>query len=85
MELLLGLLIGSVVAGGLVLRYWHQQDRIARIRDRARLKVIEGQMAALRVALRIQVAEHVVRQRMQPMHGDDVFRNSTNHEEYRPS
>lgn len=77
MELLLGLLIGSVVAGGLVVRFWHQQGQVARIRDRARLKAIEGQMATMRTMLRIQLAEHVTRQRMQ----QDVFANSTLHEE----
>lgn len=77
MELLLGLLIGSVVAGGLVVRFWHQQDRIARIRDRARLKTIEGQMATMRAMLRIQLAEHAARQQMH----HDVFANSTLHEE----
>jgi len=85
MELLLGMLIASVIGGGLVLKHWHRQNQLARIRDRARLRVIEGQLATLRAALRIQVAEHAVRQRMQAMHGDDVFRNSTSHEEYRPS
>lgn len=78
MELLLGLLIASVIAGGLVLRYFHQQDHVARNRDRARLKVIEGQMATMRAGLRIQIAEHLARQQMQR---EDVFSNSTLHEE----
>jgi hypothetical protein len=77
MELLLGLLIAFVVAGGLVIRYWHQQGQVARLRDRARLKVIEGQMATLRASLRIQIAEHAARRQMQ----QNLFANSTIHEE----
>lgn len=78
MGLLLGLLIASVIAGGLVLKHLHRQDHVAWIKDRARLKVIEGQMAALRAALRISAAEHAVRRQV---HSDSVFANSTLHEE----
>ena len=82
MELLLGMLIAATIAGGLVLKHWHRQNQLARIRDRARLRVIEGQLATLRAALRIQVAEHLARQRIRR---NDLFRNSTEHEEYRAS
>lgn len=50
---------------GLWLAKWWRQDRIERLRDRARLQVIEAQMTGLRAALRIQAAEHRTRQRMQ--------------------
>jgi hypothetical protein len=75
--IILGASVALVATAGLVLRYRYRQGRINRLRDDVRLRVIEGQMAALRAALRIQVAEHVIRQRMR----DDVFRNSTLHEE----
>jgi predicted membrane-bound spermidine synthase len=78
MELLLGLLTASAIAGGLVLRFWHQQDRVARLRDRTRLKGIESQLATMRAALRIQLAEHAAREQM---HSDDLFANPIIHEE----
>lgn len=71
----------AVVIGGLWLA---RRDRMDRLRDQARLKVIEAQMAAMRAALRIQAAEHITRQRMQ-YYADDPLDHSTAYEEYRPS
>ena len=79
--IILGASVALVATAGLVLRYRYRQGRINRLRDDVRLRVIEGQMAALRAALRIQVAEHVIRQRMQAVYNDDVFANRTSHEE----
>jgi hypothetical protein len=86
MGILIALLVVAAIVGGLVVRHWHQQEQLNRLRDRARLRIIEGQLAALRAGLRIGMAEHAARQAL----GDelrrlDVFRNSTDHEEYRPS
>lgn len=80
MPLLLALVVGSVVTGGLVLRHWHRQGRTARRRNNARLHAIAGQLAALRAALRIQVAEHVARQRMQTLRSERQLTPSTLHE-----
>jgi uncharacterized protein HemX len=55
------LLAAVVVGGGLFVDKWRQE----RSRDQARLRFIEGQMATLKAALRIQVAEHVARRQMQ--------------------
>ena len=82
MALLLGLLTASAAGGGLVLRHWHRQDPAARIRDRARLTVVEGQLAVLRAALRITAAEHAARRRLRC---GDLFADSPEREEYRPS
>ena len=73
-------LLVSATVGGLVLRRSWQQQHRDRLRDQSRLKVIEAQMAGLRAALRIQAAEHVARQRIHTTH-NEVFRNSTVHEE----
>lgn len=64
MNFLLGLLIASLIAGGLVVRQWHQRDRLTQLREQARLRAIEGQLAALKATLRISVAEHAARQAM---------------------
>jgi hypothetical protein len=86
MGVLMGLLVAGVIAGGLVVRHWHRYDRIARLRDQARLRVIEGQLAALRAALRIGASEHETRQALRDeLRQVDFYRNSTEHEEYRPS
>ena len=73
------LLVVSIPVG-LWLTRWQRQDRVDRLRDQARLKVIETQMAAMRATLRIQAAEHIVRQRMH-YDADNPFANSTIHEE----
>lgn len=77
---LLGL---ALIASVWVLWRWLKRERIERSRDRARLHVIEGQLAAMRAALRITVAEHAVRRAM-AMPSGDPFENRTDHEEYRP-
>ena len=77
------LLVGLPTGGWLVLRQY-QRVRLQRIRDEARLRVVENQLAALRAALRISVAEHVVRRAM-AMPGRDLFENRTDHEEYHSS
>ena len=64
MAFLLGLLIAGVIAGGLVLRHWHQAAQTNRLRDQARLRVIEGQLAGLQATLRIGVAEQATRHAM---------------------
>jgi hypothetical protein len=78
--LILALVVVGTV-GALVFRQsWHK-ERIERLRDQARLKVIEGQMTMLRTALRINVAEQAARRRMHQLHERDMFANSTAHEE----
>jgi hypothetical protein len=77
------LLVGLTTSGWLVRRRY-RRARIERIRDEARLRVVENQLAAMRAALRISVAEHVVRRAM-AMQGRDLFENRTDHEEYRSS
>jgi hypothetical protein len=78
------LVIALVLAGmlgGLAFRRSWRRERVERLRDRARLKVIEGQMAMLRTALRIGAAEHLSRRRMHEAYGTDVFANPTAQEE----
>lgn len=81
MDTLIAVLVMSAitVAGGLWFSGRWRQDRVARLRDQARLKVIEAQMAAMRAALRIQAAEHLARQRMRS-DADGSFTDSTIHE-----
>jgi hypothetical protein len=81
----MGFLITALVvvgtAGALVFRQSWRKEHIERLRDRARLKIIEGQMTMLRAALRISAAEQAARRRMHEVHDQDVFGNSTVHEE----
>jgi len=63
MTLLLLLVTVAIISGGLAMHGLHR-ERVERLRDRARLRVIEGQMAALRALLRIEAAEHVIRTRL---------------------
>ncbi len=74
------LLIGLVVGAWLAKRQY-QRSRVQRIRDQARLKAIEGQLAGLRAALRISVAEHTVRRAM-AMQGRDRFADRADHGEH---
>lgn len=66
----MGFLITTLVVlavstvSGLWFGRWWRQDRIERLREQARLTVIETQMAAMRAALRIQAAEHLARRSM---------------------
>lgn len=71
MALLILLTIVAVVSGGLAM-HGLRQERAERLRDRARLRVVEGQMAALRVLLRIEAAEHVIRTRLAEMQRRDL-------------
>jgi len=81
MSFLIMVLLVAIVAGGLVFRRsWHKEQS-ERLRDQARIRVIETQMAGLRAALRIGMAEHATRRRMHTMYDRDVFANSTAHEE----
>jgi hypothetical protein len=64
MGFLVLLLVLAAVVGGLLAWRWFSQERVEYLRDRARLQVIEGQLAALRAALRINAAEYMTRQRM---------------------
>jgi hypothetical protein len=77
-------LLMAVVMVGDIIRQRHQRVRLQRIREQARLRAVESQVAALRAALRISVAEHVVRRAMATQ-GRDLFENRTDHEEYRAS
>jgi hypothetical protein len=61
--LLVLLALVAAVSGGLALHRL-RRERVKRFRDRARLRVVEGQMAALRALLRIEAAEHVTRARL---------------------
>lgn len=71
-----------LIVSGFFAWRWIKTDRAERSRDQARLKVVEGQLAALRAALRIGQAEYRTRQRMQAeLHRRDVFANPTTHEE----
>lgn len=81
MGFLVFLLLLAVIAGGLFIRARLRRDQVERVRDRARIKVIEGQLAMLRTALRVGAAEHLARRRMHEMHDDSVFTNSTAYEE----
>jgi hypothetical protein len=63
MALLVLLALVAVVSGGLVL-HGLRRERLGRLRDRARLRVVEVQMATLRALLRIEAAEHVTRTRL---------------------
>jgi cytochrome c-type biogenesis protein CcmH/NrfG len=64
--LIVAIVVLVAVAGGAGLMYdtWRQGHAAERQRDQARLRLIEGQMATLQAALRIQVAEHTAHQRM---------------------
>jgi hypothetical protein len=85
MTLLVVLLFLVVIVGGLFIRTRFRQERVERFRDRARLRLIEGQLAMLRAALRLEAAEHLARRRFMALHARDVFENRTDHEEWRPS
>ena len=61
--LVIVLLLAAVASGTLAWRWW-RQERIERLREQARLQVVEGQMATLRAALRISAAEHATRRQM---------------------
>lgn len=63
MALLILLATVAVLGSGLTMRGL-RRERVERLRDQARLRVIEGQMAALRTLLRIEAAEHVIRTRL---------------------
>lgn len=76
--------IVGLLTGTWLTRRQYRRARVQRIRDQARLKVVESQIAALRAALRISIAKHVVRRAM-AMQSRDPFANHTDHEEYRAS
>jgi hypothetical protein len=61
--LVIGLVVVGTVGAIAFRQSWHK-ERVERLRDRARLKVIEGQMTMLRTALRISAAEQATRRRM---------------------
>jgi hypothetical protein len=86
MTMLTVLALLAVVSGGFLTRHWLRAERVERVRDQARLRVIEGQMAALRAALWIGVAEHAARRRIQAdLKASDLFAPEPNHEDYVPS
>lgn len=78
--LVLILASGAVIGGLMVHRSWWRQ-RQEQLRDQARLKVIETQMAGLRAALRIGMAEHAARRRMHRLHDRGVLSHSALHNE----
>lgn len=61
--LVLFLLLGVAIGGVLLCRWW-LRERAVLNRDRARLKVVEGQLATFRALLRLNVSEHLTRQQM---------------------
>ena len=63
MALLILLVTMATASGGLAMRAV-RRERIERLRDQARLRVIEGQLAAMRTLLRIEAAEHMIRTRL---------------------
>jgi hypothetical protein len=72
MTLLVGLLgVTTVVTGGLAMKGLRRERR-ERLRDQARLRVVEGQLAALRALLLIGAAEHVTRARMREVQRRDL-------------
>lgn len=80
--LVVSLALVAIIVGGFFAWRWIEAGRVQRGRDRARLRVIEGHLAALRAMLRIGQAEYLTRRRMQTeMHRRDVFANPTIHEE----
>jgi hypothetical protein len=81
MPFLVGLLFLAAIVGGVFIHHWLQQEQAERVRDRASVQVIEGQLAALRAALRIQVAERAARRHMHATQLTDPFTHSTLHEE----
>lgn len=78
------LLFVGLLTGACLIRRQYQRARVQRIRDQARLRVVENQIAGLRAALRISVAEYMARRAM-AMQSGDPFANRTDHEEYRAS
>jgi hypothetical protein len=90
MALLVVLIV--IVGGGLLLADWWRREEGELVRDRARLRVVEGQLATLRAALRIQAAEHLARQRMHAefrrsdLHAVELLPvEPDSHEDYRPT
>ena len=75
------ILFPFITVTGLAFRQSWRRERVERLRDQARLKAIEAQMAGLRATLRISAAEQVARRRMRELHHRDLFANSTIHEE----
>lgn len=57
-------ILGVLFIGGLLFADSWQAERVSRVRDQARLRAVEAEMAGLRAALRIQAAEQATRQRM---------------------
>jgi|HubBroStandDraft_1064217.scaffolds.fasta_scaffold137242_3 hypothetical protein len=78
------LLLIGLPTGFWLVRRRYQRARLQRIREQTRLRIIESQIAALRAALRLSVAEQVVRRAM-AMQSRNLFDNRTDHEEYRAS
>ncbi len=76
------LLLVALLIGIWLIRRQYRRTRIERIREQARLRIVESQIAALGAALRVSVAEHMARRAMQSR---DLFENRTDHEEYRSS
>lgn len=56
-------LLGLTIGGTFLWRWW-QHESAELLRDRARLTVVEGQLATFRALLRLGVAEHLTRQQM---------------------
>lgn len=71
MGILVGLLLAAAVTGAWTARWLYRQLRLHQLRNQAQLRVIEAQLAGFRGALRIQVAEHVARQRMRDLMDED--------------
>lgn len=78
------LLLAAVTIAVLFIRRLSRQQRVQRIREQARLRVIEGQLATLRALLRIAAAEQHARWSMNHQ-ATDLFANHTDYEEYRSS
>lgn len=80
MAIVIGLLSLGIVASGLLASRSHRRRAIERLRDHARLSVIESQLAGLRAALRIGQTEYATRRRMLSAQRD-VFANPTTYQE----
>lgn len=68
MELLVFFVVLGIMAGGFALWRYLQHEQAERIRDRARLKVVEGQLATFRALLWLDVSEHLTRRQMTRLH-----------------
>jgi fumarate reductase subunit D len=71
MAVLIALLALALVIAAFVIWRWQQAHRIEHARHQAQLRVVEGQLGALRAVLRIKAAGYTA-QRLMNQQADDV-------------